>query len=269
MAAMSSNTATRHILDASLNVFRGIAEALSYRVADLLEYSDFKDGFANRIGKYNVSILNEIKDLYMYDFGIYIEVSPDEEEKAQLEANIQMALSKQDISLSDAIDIREIKNIKLANQLLKLKKAKNDEREEKMEMQKQAMIAQQQLKSQEMASQTALQKIQLETEAKMSLIREQAAADIAKIDREAKLKSGLMREEFDYNIQLNGMTEDKIIERDKMKETAKDKRTELQATQQSELITQRQNNLPPKRFESVNNDTMSDISFNDINVENR
>ncbi len=205
----------------------------------------------------------------MYDFGIYIEVSPDEEEKAQLEANIQMALSKQDISLSDAIDIREIKNIKLANQLLKLKKAKNDEREEKMEMQKQAMIAQQQLKSQEMASQTALQKIQLETESKMRIIQEQAAADIAKIEREAKLKSGLMREEFDYNIQLNGMTEDKIIERDKMKEDRKDARTDLQASQQSELITQRSNNLPPKRFESVNNDTMSDISFSDVNVENR
>jgi hypothetical protein len=269
LAALNSNTATRHILDASLAIFRGMAEALTYRVADLLEYSDFKDGFANRIGKYNVSILNEIKDLYMYDFGIYIEVSPDEEEKAQLEANIQMALSKQDISLSDAIDIREIKNIKLANQLLKLKKAKNDEREEKMEMQKQAMIAQQQLKSQEMASQTALQKIQLETESKMRIIQEQAAADIAKIEREAKLKSGLMREEFDYNIQLNGMTEDKIIERDKMKEDRKDARTDLQASQQSELITQRSNNLPPKRFESVNNDTMSDISFSDVNVENR
>ena len=101
---------------------RSFAEALTYRVADILEYADFKDDFVNKIGKYNVSILNgDISDLYIYDFGIFIEVFPDEEEKAQLEQNIQMALSKQDINLEDAIDIREIKNIKLANQLLKVK----------------------------------------------------------------------------------------------------------------------------------------------------
>lgn len=268
LAALNSNTATRHILDACLAIFRGMAEALTYRVADLLEYSDFKDGFANRIGKYNVSILNEIKDLYMYDFGIYIEISPDEEEKAQLEANIQMALSKGDINLEDCIDVRGIQNIKLANQLLKLKRAKNIEREEKMEMQKQAMIAQQNLKSQEMAAQVAMQKVQIETEAKSRLIQEQGAADIAKIETEARLKSGLMREEFQYNIQLQGMVEGSVNNRDKMKEDRKDARTELQATQQSELINQRELKLPPKRFESIGNDVNADISFSDVNVNN-
>lgn len=268
LAALNSNTATRHILEGSLIIFRGIAEALTYRIADILQFSDFKDGFANRIGKYNVSLLNEIKELYIYDFGIFIEISPDEEEKAQLEANIQMALSKGDINLEDCIDIREIKNIKLANQLLKLKRSKNIEREEQKEMAKQAMIAQQQLKSQEMASQTALQKVQLETESKMSLIQEQAKADIAKIEREAALKSGLMKEEYEYNIQLQGIVEGNISSRDKMKEDRKDQRTDLQATQQSDLINQRELKLPPKRFESASNDTGQPISFNDINVNN-
>ena len=159
LAALNSNTATRHILDASLYIYRSLSEALTYRVADILEYSDFKDEFANQIGKYNVSILNEIKDLYIYDFGIFIEVSPDEEQKAQLEANIQMALSKGDINLEDAIDIREIKNIKLANQLLKMKRVRLQEREEKMAMQKQAMVAQQQMQAQQLAAETAMQKI--------------------------------------------------------------------------------------------------------------
>jgi hypothetical protein len=171
LAALNSNTATRHILDGSLYVFRTLAEALTYRIADILQYSDFKDEFANQIGKYNVSILEEIKDLYIYDFGIFIEVSPDEEQKAQLEANIQMALSKGDINLEDAIDIREIRNLKLANQLLKLKRVKTQEREEKMAMQKQAMISQQQLKSQELAGQVAMQKIEMETNSKIKIIR--------------------------------------------------------------------------------------------------
>jgi hypothetical protein len=250
MAALNSNTATRHILDGSLYVYRSLAEALTYRVADILEYSDFKEEFTNQIGKYNVSILNDIKDLYIYDFGIFIEVSPDEEQKAQLEANIQMALSKGDINLEDAIDIREIRNIKLANQLLKMKRIKTQEREEKMAMQKQAMMAQQQLQSQQMASQTALQKIELETRSKMQVKQAEVAFDIQKMEKEAEMKSYLMREEFQYNMQLHGMEVGTLTKREQMKEDAKAKRISQQNTEQSKLINQRKNNLPPMNFES-------------------
>jgi hypothetical protein len=250
MAALNSNTATRHILDGSLYVYRSLAEALTYRVADILQYADFKDEFANQIGKYNVSILEEIKDLYIYDFGIFIEVSPDEEQKAQLEANIQMALSKGDINLEDAIDIREIRNIKLANQLLKMKRIKTQERLEKNEMQKQAMIAQQQLKSQEMAGQVAMQKIDMETRSKMQIKQAEVAFEIQKLEKEAEMKSQLMREEFDYNMQLHGMETSNINSREQTKEDAKAKRISQQNTEQSKLINQRKNNLPPISFES-------------------
>jgi len=250
LAALNSNTATRHILDGSLYLYRSLSEALTYRVADILEYSDFADEFANQIGKYNVSILNEIKDLYIYDFGIFIEVSPDEEQRAQLEANIQMALSKGDINLEDAIDIRELKNLKLANQLLKLKRVKKQEREEKMQMQQQAMVAQQQMQAQQMASETAMQKIQLETQAKMQLKQAEVAFDIEKGKNEAMLKSQLMREEFEYNLQLRSMDVTNLTDREKMKEDAKAKRISQQNTEQSKLINQRKNNLPPLSFES-------------------
>jgi hypothetical protein len=250
LAALNSNTATRHILDASLYIYRSLSEALTYRVADILEYSDFKDEFANQIGKYNVSILNDIKDLYIYDFGIFIEVSPDEEQKAQLEANIQMALSKGDINLEDAIDIREIKNLKLANQLLKLKRVKLQEREEKMAMQKQAMVAQQQMQAQQLAAETAMQKIQMETQSKMQLKQAEVAFDIEKSQNEAALKSQLMREEFEYNLRLRDIEVGSLTEREKMKEDAKAKRISQQNTEQSKLINQRKNNLPPMNFES-------------------
>jgi hypothetical protein len=250
LAALNSNTATRHILDGSLYIYRSLAEALTYRIGDILEYADFRDEFANQIGKYNVSILNEIKDLYIYDFGIFIEVSPDEEQKAQLEANIQMALSKGDINLEDAIDIREIRNLKLANQLLKLKRIKTQEREEKMAMQKQAMISQQQLKSQEMSGQVAMQKIDMETNSKIKIKQAEVAFDIQKMEKEAEMKSQLMREEFDYNMQLHDMEVGKITERDQMKEDSKAKRISQQNTEQSKLINQRKNNLPPMDFES-------------------
>jgi hypothetical protein len=250
LAALSSNTATRHILDSSLFIYRSLAEAITYRVGDILEYSDFKDEFINQIGKYNVSILNEINDLYIYDFGIFIEVSPDEEQKAQLEANIQMALSKGDINLEDAIDIREIRNLKLANQLLKVKRVRNQEREEKMAMQKQSIIAQQQLKSQEMAAQAAMQKIEMETNSKMQIKQAEVAFEIQKLEKEAEMKALLMREEFQYNMQLQGIEVGNLTEREKMKEDAKAKRISQQNTEQSKLINQRKNNLPPMNFES-------------------
>ena len=41
------------------------------------------------------------------------------------------------------------------------------------------------------------------------------------------------------------------------KEDRKDERTKIQASQQSELIEQRKNNTPPKKFESAGNDILS------------
>ena len=264
LAALNSNTATRHVLDGSLFMFKSISEGLSYRVADILEYSDFKDDFINKIGKYNVSILHEISDLYLYDFGIFIEVSPDEEQKQQLEQNIQMALSKGDINLEDAIDIREVKNIKLANQLLKLKRQKKQEREESMMMQKQAMQAQQQLQSQQMAAQTAMQKIQLETQSKMQVKQAEISFEIEKMKSEAMLKEQLMKREFDYNLQLHRMQGDMLNQREQSREDAKAKRISQQNSEQSKLINQRKNNLPPLSFES-NEDSLDGFDFAEFN----
>jgi len=250
LAALNSNTATRHILDGSLYMFKSIAEALTYRIADILEYADFRDDFANKIGKYNVSILNEIKDLYVYDFGIFIDISPDEEEKAQLEQNIQVALSKGDINLEDAIDIREIKNLKLANQLLKLKRVKKEEKEQQRLMQTQAIQAQQQVQIQQMAAQTAMQKIQLETQSKMQIKQAEVAFEIEKMKNEAILKQQLMQTEFDMQMQLKGVEVQSVDKREKEREDAKAKRISQQNSEQSKLINQRKNNLPPIDFES-------------------
>tara|TARA_R100001460_G_scaffold12135_1_gene27998 strand:+ start:7673 stop:10108 length:2436 start_codon:yes stop_codon:yes gene_type:complete len=250
LAALNSNVATRHILDGALYIFRTLSEALTYRVADILEYSDFKDDFTNKIGKYNVSILNDISDLYIYDFGIFIEVAPDEEQKAQLEQNIQMALSKGDINLEDAIDIRELKNLKLANQLLKLKRKQKQEKEQQMAMQKQQMAAQQQMQLVQAKSQADLQKSKMELDTKIQVKQAEIAFEIEKMQNEAQLKSQLMAEEFAYNQQLRNVSENALAFREGAREEAKKERISQQNTEQSKLINQRKNNLPPQNFES-------------------
>jgi hypothetical protein len=250
LAALNSNTATRHILESSLYITRTLSEAISCRVADILEYSDFKDEFILQIGKYNVSILEDIKDLHIYDFGIFIEVTPDEEEKAQLEANIQMALSRDSIYLEDAIDIREIRNLKLANQYLKLQRKKKEDTIQKNQQAQQEMQGKIQQQSQQAAAQNALQAIQAETQSKMQIKQAEVGFDIEKLKQEAQLKMDLMRMEFDLNMQLKGVETEQMSQKDTLKEKAKDKRISIQNTQQSKLIDQRKNNLPPVNFES-------------------
>jgi hypothetical protein len=263
LAALNSNTATRHILEGSLFMTRTLAEALSCRVADILEYADFKEEFVMQIGKHNVRMLDEIKDLYIYDFGIFIEVSPDEEQRAQLEANIQMALSRGDISLEDAIDIREIKNLKLANQLLKLSRSRNFEQMQMAEMQKQQAQAQMNMQSQQMAAEISAQKMQLEAQSKMQVKQAEVAFEIEKMRNEAELKKSLMAEEFSYQMQIKGIEVAGIKDRDKMKEEEKAKRIDKQNTQQSKLIEQRQKELPPISFES-NEDSLDGFDFSEF-----
>jgi hypothetical protein len=250
LAALNSNTATRHILDGSLYIFRSLAESLTYRIGDILEYADFKDEFINQIGKYNVAVLKDMNDLYIYDFGIFIEVTPDEEQRAQLEQNIQMALSKGDINLEDAIDIREIKNLKLANQFLKVKRVAKQDREERMQMQQQAVAAQQNLQAQQAAQQASMQKMQMEMEGKMKLKQAEIQFEMQKQEAEAQLKSRLMAEEFNYQMQLKDIVESQLSSRENQREDAKAKRISQQNTQQSQLINQRKNNLPAISFES-------------------
>lgn len=252
LAALNSNTATRHILESSLYVTRSLSEAISYRVADILEYSDFKEEFINQIGKYSVGILEDIKDLYIYDFGIFIEVSPDEEEKAQLEQNIQISLSRDSILLEDAIDIREMRNLKLANQLLKLKRKKREEKKQADAQAAQQMQGQMQQQSQQLAAQVAMQQVQAETQAKLQVKQAESAFDIQKMQSEVQAKLQLMEVEFNYNMQLKGIEVQTTKTKEEMKEEAKDKRISLQNTQQSKLIDQRKNNLPPVDFESTN-----------------
>jgi hypothetical protein len=263
LAALNSNTATRHILESALDITRDLAVALSCRVSDALEYHPYKEEFIMQIGKYNVNLLNDIKDLHIYDFGIFIEVAPDDEEKSQLEQNIQIALSRDAIDLDDAIDIREIRNVKLANQLLKVKRKNKEKARQQYEMQKMQQQQQGQMQSQQMAAEIAAQKIQMETQSKMQIAQAEAGFSLEKLRGEAELKTQLMQLEFQMNMQLRGVESSLINEKEDMKEKAKDNRISKQNTQQSRLIEQRKKDLPPINFES-NEDTLDGFDLSEF-----
>jgi len=264
LAALNSNVATRHILNASLYITKTLAECLSIRTADVLEYADFRDEFAMQIGKYNLGILEEIKNLYLYDFGIFIEMSPDEEEKAQLEANIQMALQQGGIDLEDAIDIRTINNLKMANQLLKVKRKQSGAEKQAQEQQKQALQGQQQQALQQQAAQSKMQQTQTELQAKIQIKQAEIAFEIEKQKNEADLKRQLMQVEFNMNMQLRGMEQSQIDSRETQREDAKAERISQANTQQSKMIQQRKTGGAPINFES-NEDSLDGFDLAEFN----
>ena len=257
LAAANSNTATKHILQAGLFLTAETAECLSLRISDIIEYSPTKDAFIQAIGTHNVATLEEISELHLYDFGIFIDLTPDEEEKAKLENNIQMALQQKLINLEDAIDLREIKNIKLANQLLKIRRGKKEEKDREMQLENIEAQTQSNTQAAQAAAQAEIQKnkAMLDNQSELEQLKAQIASQ--KMQHEMELKKELMALEFQYNMQLKGTEVDNVKSRERQKEDRKDERTKIQATQQSELIDQRNNQKPPKNFESSGNDILS------------
>jgi len=257
LAAANSNVATRHILDGSLFLTADLCEGLSLRISDILEYSPTREAFIHKIGNQNVAVLEEMSSLYLYDFGIFIELQPDEEERAVLENNIQAAVSAGLIDLSDAIDLREVKNLKLANQLLKIRRAEKQLRDQQMQQENMQAQAEANAQATQVAAQSEVQKQQALIQQKISLEQAKAQIDQQKLMQEAALKKELMQLEFEMNMQLKGMEVQGRKSELKEKEDRKDDRSKIQATQQSELINQRQNDLPPKNFESSGNDILN------------
>jgi len=256
LAAANSNTATRHILQAGLYLTQEVAEALSLRISDIVEYSPTRDAFIQQIGAHNVATLEEIKDLHLYDFGIFLELMPDEEEKQMLENNIQVALSKQNIELEDAIDLREIKNIKLANQLLKIRRKKKQDKDQQVQQQNIQAQSQANQQAQQAAAQSEIQKNQANMELEMQLEQMKSQLESQRQAEEVKYKKELMEVEFNYNLKLKQMESETLKDNEAQKENRKDERTRIQATQQSELIEQRNSGNTPKNFESASNDIL-------------
>ena len=233
LAAANSNTATRHILQAGLFLTAETAEALSLRISDVLEYSPTKDAFIQALGAHNVATLEEMSELHLYDFGIFIELAPDEEEKAMLENNIQVALSQGNIDLEDAIDLREIRNVKLANQMLKVRRSKKLARDQQMQQQNIQAQAQANAQAQQVAAQAEMQKnqVQMQSDAQMEQLKSQLK--LQELEADVLAKKELMMLEY---------------------ELTKDLRSKEQALKNQGVKT-------AKKFESSGNDVLGGINL--------
>ena len=250
LAANASNTATRHINQSSLYITLRIAENIALKIADALEFPLTAESLKNSISAFNVETLRQVEDLNLHDFGIFLELEPDEEEQAKLEANIQVALQAGNIDLDDAIDLRQIKNIKLANQMLKIKRKKK----QKQDMLTQQSNIQAQAAAQaETAEKTAMAEVQKQEAISGSKVQyEQARTEmeIKKMEVQAQLDQQKMQMQHQFDMQLKQIETQMQMQKENQKEDRKDKRIKMEGTQQSEMISQRKNDGLPIDFEN-------------------
>ena len=256
MAANASNIATKHIVDASLYLTLRTCENISLRLADALEFDLTKQALMQSISLTNTQNLDELKNLHLYDFGIYLELEPEEEDKALLEQNIQVALQAGQIYLEDAIDIREVKNIQLANQILKYRRIQKQKQDQAAQQQQIQAQAQANMQASEQAAMNEVQKQEALANTEIQIQQAKSQFEIQRMEQEALIKKQLMAEEFQYSLQLAQAQIGRDKEKEQFIEDRKDKRTKIQATQQSKMIEQRQNDLLPTDFESAGNDNL-------------
>ena len=257
LAAANSNTATRHILQSMLYLTAEVAECLSLRISDIIEYSPTKDAFIRSLGAHNVATLEEMKNLYLYDFGIFLELMPDDEEKAILENNIQAALQQQTIDLDDAIDLRNTRNLKLANQLLKVKRRKKQERDQMIQQQNIQAQSQANQETQQAAAQAEMQKNQQKMQIDAQLEKTRNEMRIQYLQQEVQSKKELMQFEFDLNSRLESMKQNTSSKIEAMREDRRDNRVNMQSDAQMKMIEQRKQGDSLNNFESSGNDILS------------
>jgi hypothetical protein len=250
LAANASNVATRHIKQSSLYITLKLAENVSLKIADALSFPLTAESLKNSISTFNVKTLEQVIDLNLYDFGIFLELEPDEEEQAQLEQNIQAALAQGSIDLEDAIDLRQIKNLKLANQMLKIKRKRKMAQDQANQ---QANIQAQAAAQAETAEKTAMAEVQKQEAISGSKVQyEQARTqmEIQKMEVASQLKQLEMQQQFNYDLQLKQAESQASIQKDQIKEDRKDQRIKMEGTQQSEMISQRKNDGLPIDFKN-------------------
>tara|TARA_R100001463_G_scaffold128435_1_gene186900 strand:+ start:12 stop:1901 length:1890 start_codon:yes stop_codon:yes gene_type:complete len=257
LAAANSNTATRHILQSMLFITAEVAECLSLRIADIIEYSPTKDAFIRALGSHNVATLDEMKNLHLYDFGIFIELMPDEEDKARLENNIQAALNQGSIDLDDAIDLRNVRNVKLANQLLKMKRKAKAARDQQAQQANMMAQAQANSQAQQAAAQAEITKANAKTNAEAKLEETRNQLKINYLQQEVESKKQLMQFEFDLNSKLEEIRSGSNDVKENKREDRKDARVDRQAKHQMNMIEQRKQGDSVNKFESSGNDILS------------
>ena len=205
MAQQGSRNATRSLDYDFIELF----ERTSERAGQMIQYNISKgrniEEYENVIGTLDVDALKTLKELPLRDIGVFVEAKIDTEEKMLLEQNIAASIAARELSIEDAIMIRQIKNIKQANKYLIYRKKKKLENEQAMKNQDIMNNAKVQQQSSQVASQGEMAVEQAKTQSKLAILKEEERINA---ERDARLHSYKMEElgkQGDVNFHLQSL----------------------------------------------------------------
>lgn len=253
LAALNSNIATRHILDGATYITLKTAEAVSYRVADILKYHpELKEDLIRKIGVTAVADLESIEDLHLSDFAIFLDLEPDDEEKAMLNADLTDAMAKGYIGIDDKYKINSIKILDLAIQYLTVLIKKREKKQQETKAEEFKIQADENIRASQQAEQfkqqTAQMQAQFDAQKQQMITEGEIQKEITRGEQDRlteTLKGG-------NDIQLQYIINSGKVQQQEDAENRKDERTRIQATQQSKLVEQRQKEQAPTDFEAEN-----------------
>ena len=251
LASLNSNTATRHILDASKMITKRTAEAVTYRIADILKYfPELKKDLVRKIGATSVEDLSAMEDLHLRDFSIYLDLDLDDEERAQLEADMTMAIEKGYLALADKYRVLNIKNFKQAVGYMSILMDKYAKKQQKMKQEDATQLAEANATSAERAEQARQATAQMEGQIKAQIQEMVNKGLIEKeiVQGEQNRETLMIKIQGDKEVaQIQGGVQ---MQKQADAEERKDKRSVKEATMNSEMIKQRkEENAEPINFE--------------------
>lgn len=253
MAQLASNTVTKDIADASVNLNKRICEVISTRVHTIYAYREghsLRELYDNIVGTHLGDMVSLMKNRHLHEFGFVFMMIPSQQELQKFREDLTIALNNQSIDVAIKSEAESIykTNPKLANQFLQYSIRKLS----KKRMEEQMVLAQNKSENDAKAAQAKVQAevsaYQMKEQIGLEIYGKKAMIDIDKKRAELELQQPENEIKFQRDVYLKQIENHSTVAKHQMQEDRKDERTKLQATQQSEMIDQRLKNKDPKDF---------------------
>lgn len=255
IARLNSNTALKHLVDGFLDFHLMISKNISYSLNNVYKWSStLKEKYNNIIGTDDIINLEVLKGRPSSYFGIYIDYIPTTEDIMSFNTDLNTALQTGGITIDDLITLKRIKNIKIAENLLRVRLKIN----KKQQQEEGELKAQQQIN---INSQSAIVKqeeerktIELKYAKEMDLLEAQSFYTHQRLKMQTEMQIGIDNNDIEGRLKLAEISAVTQFERDRFKKD-REEETRLnvvnqQAKNKSELTEQNKYGVLPsfRRF---------------------
>ena len=174
----STNSALFLLKDAERQLFVELCDAIIQKVQIAVKLGKV-EGYVKALGTDSVKFLQINPDISLHEFGIFISDAPTDEERKELEQDLNIKDSQGLLDISDKILVKQCRNLKQAAMLLAYKIKKRREQMQQEQMQNQQMQQQGAAQAQAQADQAKMQFLQMENEMKLAQINAQGQWQLA------------------------------------------------------------------------------------------